>query len=46
MKHASQRQQPQMNTLWFTKGITAPRRHRHSPLWANERRWLRGDGSS
>jgi len=36
-----------MNTLWFTKGIVAaPRRHRRSPHWASERRWLRGDGAS
>jgi len=36
-----------MNMLWFTKGIVAaPRRHRRSPHWASERRWLRGDGSS
>jgi len=35
-----------MNALWFTKGIVAaPRRHRRSPHWASERRWLRGDGS-
>jgi len=35
-----------MNMLWFTKGIVAaPRRHRRSPHWASERRWLRGDGS-
>ena len=31
----------------FTKGMAAaPRRPRRSPDWANERRWLRGDGSS
>ena len=36
-----------MHTLWFTKGIVAAsRRHRRSPHWATERRWLRGDGSS
>jgi hypothetical protein len=47
MKHASLRPWPKMNTLRFTKGIVAaPRRHRRSPLWANKRRWLRGDGSS
>jgi hypothetical protein len=47
MKRASPRRQPEMNMLRFTKGIVAaPRRHRRSPLWANKRRWLRGDGSS
>ena len=47
MNHASRRQQPEMNTLKFTKGMAAaPRRPRRSPDWANERRWLRGDGSS
>jgi hypothetical protein len=36
-----------MNTLRFTKGMAAaPHRHRRSPDWVNERRWLRGDGSS
>jgi hypothetical protein len=34
MKHASRRQQPEMNTLWFTKGMAAAVPHR------------RGDGSS
>jgi hypothetical protein len=36
-----------MNTLRFTKGMAAaPIAARRSPDWVNERRWLRGDGSS
>ena len=47
MRRASQRQQPEMNMLRFTKGMaTAPCRPRRSPDLASERRLLRGDGSS
>ena len=47
MRRASRRQQPEMNTLRFTKGMAAaPCRPRRSPDRASERRWLRGDGSS
>jgi Transposase IS116/IS110/IS902 family len=36
-----------MNSLWFTKGMTATLlRHRRSPIGASERRWLRRDGFS
>jgi len=32
-------------SLRFTKEMPAtPLRHHHSPQWASERRWLRGDG--
>src|SRR3979409_295808 len=38
MKRASRRQQPEMNTLWFTKGMAAfPLSPRRSPYWARER---------
>jgi hypothetical protein len=32
-------------SLRFTEEMPAtPLRHHHSPHWASERRWLRGDG--
>jgi hypothetical protein len=36
---------PEGGPLRSTKGMPAtPLRHRRSPHWASERRWLRGDG--